>query len=224
MAKKPVLVCVFAHPDDEAFGPAGTIHKFTKTHDVYLLCATKGQVGQDSILEPKKRLTERRVQELRTSAKILGVKQVYFLGFKDGTLSNNLYHKLAEKIKLHFEKLNPEIVMTYEPHGISGHIDHIAVSFVAQFVLRDHKKSVKELWMYCLKKGREEFRNSYFVYFPKGYEADQIDKVMNVEDVWDLKVAAMHAHVSQIHDAKEVLRVAEKFPKEEYFLVKSLNS
>lgn len=217
---RKAAVCIFAHPDDEAFGPSGTIHKLSKTHDVYILCATKGQAGQDSFEESKKSLTERRASELRKSAKILGVKRIYFLGFKDGTLSNNLYHKLADKVREHLEKLDPEIVITFEPHGISGHIDHITVNLVTQFVLRDFKKNVKELWMYCIQKGREEFRNKYFIYFPEGYEHSQINKTVDVSDVWKVKVAAMHAHESQIHDAKEVLRVAEQFPKEEYFLVK----
>lgn len=219
MAKKPVLVCVFAHPDDEAFGPAGTIHKFTKTHDVYILCATKGQAGQDSHSDDSIDLTHRRAQELHDSAKILGVKKVFFLGFKDGTLSNNLYHKLAAKIQVHLEKLNPEIVMTFEPHGVSGHIDHITVSMVTTFVF-NKLNFIKELWYYAILKERSEMRKDYFIYFPDGYETDEIDTVIKTENVWDVKVKAMLTHESQIHDAKRILEDAKKFPKEEYFLVK----
>jgi len=40
------LVCIFAHPDDEAFGPGGTIAKFAKQRPVYLICATKGESGK----------------------------------------------------------------------------------------------------------------------------------------------------------------------------------
>ncbi len=218
--KKKTAVCVFAHPDDEAFGPSGTIHKLTKDYDVYILCATKGQAGQDSRSETSITLTHKRAQELRESAKILGVKKVYFLGFKDGTLSNNLYHKLASKIQKYIEKLKPEIVMTFEPHGISGHIDHIAVSLVTQFILRDIK-GPKELWLHCIKKGREEFRKDYFIYFPPGYTDSEINKTIDVSDVWDVKVKAMRAHESQKHDAENILKVAAKFPKEEYFIVKS---
>lgn len=218
---KKTVVCVFAHPDDEAFGPSGTIHKLTKTHDVFILCATKGQAGKDSRKTHENSLANERSLELLESAKVLGVKKVYFLGFKDGTLSNNLYHRLANKVQKHIEKLKPEVVMTFEPHGISGHIDHITVSMVTQFVLRSNKH-VKELWFHCLKKGREEFRKEYFIYFPPGYASAEIDKVIDVSDVWDIKVQAMMCHKSQKHDAENILKVAAKFPKEEYFIVKPL--
>lgn len=100
---KKNLVAIFAHPDDEAFGPAGTLHKLTREYDVYILCATKGEIGETSI-ENKKPLHEVRADELRKSAKILGIKKVYFLGFIDGTLSNSLYHDLAAKIEIYLKK------------------------------------------------------------------------------------------------------------------------
>lgn len=217
--KKKSVVCVFAHPDDEAFGPSGTIYKLSQTYDVYILCATKGQAGQDSRSETSTSLTHERAKELQASARLLGVKKVYFLGFIDGTLSNNLYHKLATKIETHVKTLKPEIVMTFEPRGISGHIDHITVSMATQFVLRS-TKGVKELWMHCLKKGREEARHDYFIYFPEGYSLDIINKTVDVSNVWDMKVKAMMCHKSQKHDADNILKAAVNFPKEEYFIVK----
>src|ERR1700738_4566437 len=103
---RKTIACIFAHPDDEAFGPSGTIAKLAKENDVYLLCATKGQAGKDSG-NSKRKLHERRAEEVKESAKILGVKSVVFLGFVDGQLSNNLYHQLAEKIIKHLKKLRP---------------------------------------------------------------------------------------------------------------------
>ncbi|MBI4159549.1 PIG-L family deacetylase [Candidatus Wolfebacteria bacterium] len=82
------IVCIFAHPDDEAFGPGGTIAKLAKKNRVYIICATKGEAGKDSRRKKMGVLHDHRASELVASAKILGVKKVYFLGFKDGTLSN----------------------------------------------------------------------------------------------------------------------------------------
>lgn len=219
---KKTVVCVFAHPDDESFGPSGTIHKLTKDYDVYILCATKGQAGLDSRLKADSKLTTQRARELRASAKLLGVKRVHFLGFRDGTLSNNLYHKIAEKVAVHLKRLKPEIVMTYEPLGVSGHIDHITVALSTSFVVQK-LKFVKELWYYCLIQDHKRLRKNYFVYFPSGYKRSDVDKTIEVRSVWDIKVASMKQHVSQKHDARRILKDSKKFPKEEHFIVRKIS-
>ena len=229
------LVCVFAHPDDEAFGPAGTIAKFAKTHNVYILCATKGEAGLQNqksthsassgqeIKNQKynskiKNLGKIRAEELRRSAKILGVKKVYFLGFKDGTLSNNFYHKLAAKIKVHLLKLKPSIVLTFEPRGVSGHIDHITVAMVTMFAVQKFR-FIKTVLQFCRLDSFSRRRRDYFIYFPKGYKRSQVDKIVNIKDVWEKKVAAMNRHQSQLKDIKRIMKIQSKLPREEYFLV-----
>ncbi len=213
MKKNKTIVAIFAHPDDEAFGPAGTIAKFAQENDVYLICATKGEEG----MGPTSKLAQIRSKELLDSAKILGIKKVYFLGFHDGTLSNNLYHELAAKIEAYLKKLKPEILITDEWQGISGHIDHIAVSMVTTFVFRK-LKFVKTLMYYCIDKKAASRMSDYFIYFPPGYTRDSVDRIENIESVWKKKKEAMNAHVSQKKDAQAILRRHEGMPKEEYFL------
>ena len=218
--KKKIAVAIFAHPDDEAFGPAGTIHKLTKDYDVYILCATKGEIGQNS-LENGKPLPEIRAEELRSSAKILGVKDVFFLGFTDGTLSNSIYHKLADAIESKLKELKPELIMTSSPTGGSGHIDHIVVSMVSSYVF-ERLNFIKEIW-YRANTTEEtdkwkEF--PYFVYRPPGIPRSKIDKIVDVSDVWDVRVAAMQAHASQKHDVIRLTKMREDLPKEEYFMIR----
>ncbi|HKC14957.1 MAG TPA: PIG-L deacetylase family protein [Patescibacteria group bacterium] len=220
------LVCIFAHPDDEAFGPGGTIAKLAKIYNIYLLCATKGEAGlqnQKSKIKSQnskskvKSLGAIRTEELKLSAKILGVKEVYFLGFKDGTLSNNLYPEIVKRIEVYLKKLKPEILLTFEPLGLSGHIDHIVISMVTMFVA-GKSKFVKEVWQNCRLEAAERKQN-YFVYMPPGYKKSQIHKTINVEDIWEQKIAAMRAHKSQFADFERIMEWLEKSPKEEYFLV-----
>lgn len=210
---RKTLVAVFAHPDDESFGPSGTLYKYSLTHDVYILCATKGEIGGTH-----KKLGEIRAKELKKSAKIIGVKQVYFLGFVDGTLSNSLYHQLAAKIEEKLKYLKPEIVMTFEPRGISGHIDHITVSMVTTYVVKK-LSFVKQLQYYCITEAKRARFDDYFIYFPPGYKKTEVDKTVDVEDVWNIKVKAMMVHKSQIKDAKRILKTIEKAPREEHFLI-----
>lgn len=211
--KQNSVVAVFAHPDDEAFGPAGTIAKFAKTHDVYILCATRGEGGGSH-----KNLAQVRSNELRRSAQILGVKKVFFLGFVDGTLSHALYHKLAQKIAKKLKILKPQTILTFEPRGISGHIDHITVSMASSYVFY-RLSFIKTLLYYCIGDEIRKKIKGYFIYFPPGYKRSEIDKVVDISDVWDKKVKAMMTHKSQIADAQRIIGNLKKLPKEEHFLV-----
>ena len=208
-----VVVAIFAHPDDEAFGPSGTITKLAKTHDIYVLCATRGEAGGNL-----KNIGKVREKELRCSAQILGVKEVYFLGFADGTLSNSLYHRLAAKIEQKLKLLKPQTVLTFEPRGISGHIDHITVSLATTYVFYK-LPFVQKLLYFCISEEERKLVKDYFIYFPPGYKKSDINQIVDVSDVWDTKVASMLCHKSQIADAKRILKMRQKFPKVEYFLV-----
>lgn len=209
---KKTIVGIFAHPDDEAFGPSGTLAKYAKNNDLYLICATKGEAG----IGPKSKLSQIRSKELEISAKIIGAKKVYFLGFGDGTLSNNLYHKLAAKIERLLKELKPEIIITHEQKGISGHIDHITVAMVTTFVFKK-LNFAKKLMYYCIDKKAASHMEKYFIYFPPGYTREEVDQVEDISAFWDIKKKAMFAHKSQLKDAKTVLKRNEKLPKEEYF-------
>jgi len=212
------LVAVFAHPDDEAFGPAGTLALEAKKCDVYLICVTNGAAGKNSS-RSKKNLAEIRKKELKASAKILGIKKIFFLNYEDGTLCNKIYHELAEKIEEKLKELKPDTIITFEPCGISGHIDHIAVSLITTFVFK-RLKFINTLLYHCVdKREGDEFGDSYFIYFPPGYKRSQIDKTVDVSSVWDTKTQAMFAHKSQKHDAEMILKFRASRPKEEYFLV-----
>src|SRR3989344_5955519 len=127
------IVCIFAHPDDEAFGPGGTIAILAKNYKVFIICVTDGDAGKNSSSQARE-LGELRKEELLASAKVLRVRKVFFLGYKDGSLNNNLYHQLAEKLTKHLAILKPVTLLTFEPSGVSGHIDHIAVSMITSFV------------------------------------------------------------------------------------------
>lgn len=220
MAVKKKAVAIFAHPDDEAFGPSGTLFKLAKKYDLYLLCATKGEIGQNSSTS-KKPLHEIRADELRKSAKILGIKKVYFLGFVDGTLSNALYHNISAKIEARLKVLKPELILTMNPNGGSGHIDHIVVSMVSSFVFERLKFIKKIMYTAMTTQFTDRWKkNSYFIYRPPGIPRSSVDEIVDVSDVWDTKIAAMEVHKSQSDDYKRIIKMREGLPKEEYFIVR----
>lgn len=194
--------------------------KMARERDVYIICITNGDAGLNSSIGENagKPLREVRPDELRASAAAIGVKEVFFLGYIDGTLSNSLYHEVAEKVQAKVAELEPEILMTYEPRGVSGHIDHMFASMVTSFVF-EHAEYVSELWYYCMSEYARSFQKPYFIYFPPGYKDEDISKVINIDDVWEQKVAAMSKHASQKHDMDNILGAFLKRRKEEYFII-----
>lgn len=214
------VVCIFAHPDDEAFGPSGTIALLAKKRPVYIICVTNGDAGQNSS-KATRDLSMIRKSELRRSANILGVKKVYFLEYKDGCLCNSQYHEIADKITAIVSKLNSDTLMTFELRGITGHIDHVSVSMITTYVFKK-LSFIKKLMYYCIgEKHRELEGDDYFIYFPHGYKRHEIDETFHISSVWTKKMDAMRAHGSQKHDGESVRKILEQLPKEEYFLVKT---
>ena len=219
---KPV-VGIFAHPDDEVFvGPGGTLAQFAKEgRDTYIIVATDGEAGQN-MTDDNRKLGEIRREELQESAKILGIKEVFFLGYKDGTLSNSMYHEIADKITTILERLDPEIIITMENHGVSGHIDHVTISLITTFVFKK-LLSIKELWYFCLtEEGQKvitKYLGSYFIYFPPGYKKDEITKTIDISSIWNQKIDATKQHISQKSDVEANLKAFEELPKEENFII-----
>lgn len=213
------VLAIFAHPDDEALGPSGTLATLTKDHEVYLLCVTSGEAAGRT---PEERLIigETRRNEVLASAKILGIKEVFFLGYEDGELRNNIYHQLADDITKKVEDLRPETLLTFELRGVSGHIDHITVSFVTTFVFKKYS-FLKKLMYYVTTKVESDKMHDYFICFPTGFKRDEVDEVVDVSSVWETKVKAMQCHQSQIKDVERVLRNKAGLPHEEYFLILS---
>lgn len=221
---KPLLA-VFAHPDDEAFGPAGFIALEAKRRFVHLVCVTNGAAGKNSLEGKEKecteeKLTEIRKKELQKSASILGVKSVQFLEYKDGSLCNGLYHEIAEKIQKIIDDIQPESILTFEQKGLSGHIDHITVSMICSYLFRQNKK-IQSLYLYAIPESRQDMKRTknYFIYYPKGYRDEEIHKTVSTESVWMIKKKAMLAHASQKHDSSAILGRIEKLPKEEHFII-----
>lgn len=141
-ASSHTLLAVLAHPDDETFGTGGTLALYSKLGvQVYLVCATRGEVGEVSpeMMEGYTSVAELREHELRCAAQILGLAGVYFLNYRDsgmpGTMDNSHPKALfaadvdtvAGDVVQYIRKLKPEVVITFDPIGGYRHPDHIAI-------------------------------------------------------------------------------------------------
>lgn len=220
------LLAIFAHPDDEAFGPGGSLARYASEGvEIHLLCATKGEAGEhqgDKVhsVNNKAQIGHTREKELLRSAEILGIAKTEFLDFVDGTLCNALYHKVAEKIIKKIEAFRPQVIVTTDRLGVSGHLDHIAVSMITTYSFKQ-TNIAKKLYYHCLPKNVWDTRmEEYFVYFPEGYDQSEITTRIDFSSYWAKKVAAMLAHQSQIQDVRAILTRWEKLPKVDHFILR----
>ncbi len=136
------ILAVLAHPDDESFGLGGTLALYARRgFDTYLVCATRGEVGTVDAehLNGFKNTAELRTAELERAAQILGLKAVFFLGYRDSGMPgtednkhpeaqiNHPIDEVAGKIVKYIRDLKPDVVLTFDPIGGYKHPDHIHV-------------------------------------------------------------------------------------------------
>ncbi len=205
---KKRCVCIFAHPDDEAFGPSGTIHLLTKKYDVYEICVTNGDAGENTHPDANTvtDLGKQRQKEVQTSAKTLGIQKVYFLNYSDGELSNNKYLELVGDIQHILDDLRPELILTNEHRGVSGHIDHIVISMVSSYLYKK-LSYIKKIMFYCLRfDQRPKEKDDYFIYFPEGLDNSRIDETIDATHILEIKKKAMRSHLTQTHDMEGALK------------------
>ena len=124
--KKERMLVILAHPDDESFAVGGTLAKYVHQGiQVVLLTATRGEAGIPGT-EPMV-AGEIREKELLQAAKHLGI-EVHFLDYQDGKLSKANPRDLLEHIVCWIDTVQPQVVLTFGPDGVSGHPDHVTIS------------------------------------------------------------------------------------------------
>ena len=134
------LLAIFAHPDDEAFGTGGALTRYAaEGHNVKLICATRGESGKitDPEIDAASDVAELREGELRRACEVMGLDAPIFLDFHDSgrqertryddpkALMNVDEAELEGALLPHIGEIAPDVMLTFDPHGIYGHVDHI---------------------------------------------------------------------------------------------------
>ncbi|MBB5375260.1 N-acetyl-1-D-myo-inositol-2-amino-2-deoxy-alpha-D-glucopyranoside deacetylase [Deinococcus metalli] len=137
----PTLLAVFAHPDDEAFSVGGTLtHYARKGVRVVLACATRGEAGKITVPGMTvDDLGQQREQELRAACRALEIGEPVFLDYHDSGRYERTRHddpkalmnldplEIETRIKAVIDDVRPQVIVTFDPHGGYGHIDHLKI-------------------------------------------------------------------------------------------------
>jgi LmbE family N-acetylglucosaminyl deacetylase len=178
MTKK--ILAVLAHPDDESFGLGGTLALYAQRgYETYYVCATRGEAGSadEVFLKGFKDTAEMRTDELTRAAKHLGLKEVFFLGYRDSGMPgmeanqhpdaqiNHPIEEVAGKVVKYIRSLKPDVVITFDPIGGYKHPDHIHIhkATVMAFANSDDASFYPE--------AGDPFKPQalYFQVFPRGF-------------------------------------------------------
>ena len=135
------LVCLHAHPDDEAIATGGSMARaHAEGHRVVLIVATDGAHGEvPDDLADGETLADRRRAETMASAEALGIDRVEFLDYTDSGMSGwdqNDHHEafcqadldtVAGRIADLLRHEQADVFTIYDWHGGYGHPDHVQV-------------------------------------------------------------------------------------------------
>lgn len=144
------LLCVHAHPDDEASKGAPTVARYVADgHEAYLVCATGGEEGDiinKALDKPEIRdnLVRVRADELSRSVKAIGYHELIWLGYRDSgmpeTEANSHPESFAQadidqaagRLVAILRRVRPHVIITYsdDQQGYR-HPDHLRVHDVS---------------------------------------------------------------------------------------------
>ena len=195
MTEQAQVVVFIPHPDDAESRMAGTVARWAREgKDIIYVVCTNGDKGTSDFNITPEELSKMREQEQLAAAKLLGVREVVFLHYHDQSLEDT--PEFRKEIVRQIRVFRPETVVTADPnrrylwhrdHRITGRVvmdaifpyarDYLAYPDLLKEGLQPHK--VKEVWLWATE--------------DPNYRLD-------VTDTYDIKMAALRCHQSQIGD------------------------
>jgi LmbE family N-acetylglucosaminyl deacetylase len=129
------MMCVTAHPDDEAGGFGGSLALYhDRGVETAVICLTPGQAathrgGAKDDLE----LAAMRREEFAASCRILEVTRGMVLDYPDGKLYRQELYRVVCDLTLEVRRFRPQVMLSFGPEGgVTGHTDHSMASVFAE--------------------------------------------------------------------------------------------
>jgi LmbE family N-acetylglucosaminyl deacetylase len=203
------VLVVTAHPDDADFGAAGTVATWTAAgiEVTYCVC-TDGDAGGFDPAVDRAEIPAIRRAEQQAAAKEAGVHDVRFLGYQDGRLEAT--QELRRDISRVIREVQPQRMLIQSPDRNwdrlpASHPDHLAAGAAAIAAIYPDARNPfahPELL-------RDEGLEPWTV--PEAWlmAHHETDHFVDITQVFDRKLAALRAHVSQtahMDDLEERIR------------------
>ena len=202
------VLVITAHPDDIEFACAGSVARWVdEGAEVTYVIVTDGSTGTLDTDLVGQRLADVRREESIQAAKVVGVNEVVFLGYRDGYVEPTL--DLRRDLAREFRKARPDRFIVMDPQTLPGgwfvnHPDHRAVG-QASLDITVTAGTTPGHFPELLDEGHEPWRGLKETYLagPGGGET-----AVDITKSIDRKIAALKCHVSQVGewDVESVIR------------------
>jgi len=192
------ILVVAAHPDDIEFGLAGSVARWTSEgHRVVYCLVTDGAAGTNQPDADLRALAELRRQEQLAAAQVVGVHEVRFLGYADGTLQPTL--ELRRELTRLIRELRPFRVVCQDP---------TTVFFGNNYVNHPDHRAAGEATIYAVFPSAGT-RPIFPELLSEGYEPHPVselyldltlapDTYVDISDSIERKLAALRCHATQV--------------------------
>ena len=191
------VLVVTAHPDDCDFGAAGTIAKWSAAGIKVSYCiATNGDQGGEDPNVPRDEMPKIRQREQRDAGKAVGVEDITFLNYRDGWLVPTI--ELRKDIVRQIRITRPQRMLIQSPDRnwdrlFASHPDHMAAGEAAIQAVYPDSRNPFAFEDLLKDEGLEPWRvREVWV-----MSSQSPDHFVDITDVFDKKMQALHAHVSQ---------------------------
>lgn len=222
-------MCVLAHPDDESLGTGGVLAKYASEGvGAYVVTATRGERGRfdDSGTSPGPDIVGRaREAELHAAAKVLGVREVALLDYLDAELDQADPAEATEKIAGHIRRIQPHVVITFDPYGAYGHPDHIAISQLTTAAIARAADTHRVSKLYYFVHGARKWAAYQAAFKALGATVDgavratvswpdwSITTVVDATAVWPIVWRAVQCHRTQMSIYKNLAGLSDEDQK-----------
>ena len=217
------ILFFFAHPDDETFTVGGLLASLSNRNDVETIVysATLGDAGKcgSPPICSREELSLIRKKELEKAIEILGADHLITGTYQDGKLNELEEGELTNKVKNLIHQYHPEVVITFPPHGISGHVDHKAIQQATYKAISEDKDTPVQKLFYVTVPSNIQKKPTHTDTF------DDIDVTVCFKQAEAEKVRnALKAHRTQHLSVERVFpslnnKAFDKFGNCEYFIL-----
>ena len=196
--KGKTILIFTPHPDDDTFGCGGIMKILADNgNNIQVVIYTNDDKGSRDLEMTSERLARIRKAEEERACEILGIpaENITWLGYEDGNLEyadpQRLRGEAARQMKLH----RPDAVFTIDPGTKSERwhkTDHRMAAFITQDAL-----IASEWHLYYPHHLLVEKLKPYHVPLAYYYYSEDTNVTIDITSVFESKVAAAAAHVSQ---------------------------